>query len=366
MTFHRYEAIVETDKQSKEDVRPGKVKMEKEINVAFIGCGGICGPHLRSMKRIEGVKVKVFCDPDTARARTRAGEYGIGEPETETDYKAVLKREDIDSVHILTPHHMHVPMIREALAAGKHVICEKPLAIVKKDARDLMEETEGMPLGLVFQNRYNPATKEALRIIRSGEMGRIIGMKADVCWNRGKAYYDSDRWRGLWEESGGGSLINQAIHTIDLMHYLGGPFASVKGSITRDINAEFAQVEDNSHAVFKFQNGMIGLIHTSNDFVDDFPTLLFIKMEKGMLELRGNSLWRMDGDRMEVLVKAQAVDNGGKAVYGNSHEAMLRDFYDSMRKKQHFWLDAKEAYPAIWAVLSIYESSLTGRWVDFS
>ncbi|PXX56840.1 putative dehydrogenase [Hungatella effluvii] len=339
--------------------------MEEEVRVALIGCGGICGPHLRAMKKRQEERVTVFCDVDEERARRRSQEYGVGIPDIMTDYRKVLERPDIDAVHILTPHFLHPQMIREALAAGKYVLCEKPMAVTKADARILAETEADARLGFVFQNRYNPATRECVRMVRSGEMGKILGLKADVCWKRDKNYYSDGDWRGTWEMEGGGSLINQAVHTIDLMYCLCGPFSRVKGSISRELNADFIEVEDNSHAVFQFKNGCTGLLHTSNNNVEDYPPTIVITMEKGRLELRGNSLWRTTGDDVEILIKAAPVTNGAKAVYGNSHEALIADFYGCMREQKPFWLNAREAYPSIWAVLSIYESSLSGRWVNY-
>lgn len=341
-------------------------KTSEVTRVAFIGCGGICGPHLRAMKKRTSELVVVFCDPDEARAKDRAAQYGVGEPEIASDYKEVLKRPDIDAVHILTPHHLHVQMIKDALDAGKYVFCEKPMAISKNDARSLYHYPGIERLGFVFQNRYNPSTIECRRLVQSGELGKVLGLKGEVCWNRGKAYYESDDWRGRWATEGGGSLINQAIHTIDLMYYINGPIKQVKGTISRDLNAPFNEVDDNSHAVFKFANGATGLFHASNDYIEDFPPTIVFSMDSGCrLELRGNSLWKTCGDVVEVLVEAAPVDNGGKACYGNSHEIIIDDFYRYLRAGKPFWLDVNESYQSLWAVLSIYESSLTNRWVDY-
>ncbi len=337
--------------------------MGRIIQAGVIGCGGISATHLRALMGIEGVRVAAFCDTARDRAERRAAEYGGGD--VYEDYRDVLARDDIDAVHVLTPHHLHGEMCLAALARGKYTLCEKPMAIRLDEARAMRAADTDHRLGVIFQNRYNASATAAKKLLDSGEMGKIIAARATVAWLRDAAYYAGADWRGKWATEGGGSLINQSIHTVDLLYYLCGPFARVKGKISTDLLQGVIEVEDNCHAVIQFTGGFVGLLHTSNNFgFSDMPEIL-IYCENGLLTLHGETLTLTRDGAVTVLSDARARDNGAKAVYGNSHAIQIAEFYKSIRNKAPIWIDGNEGYPAIWAVLGVYESSRTDQWVEF-
>ncbi|MDR1060689.1 MAG: Gfo/Idh/MocA family oxidoreductase [Clostridiales bacterium] len=335
------------------------------INVAVIGCGGISNVHMRALGSVPYAKVVALCDVQKDRALSHMEKYGCAGAVAYGDYREAIAREDVDLVDIVTPHSAHARMAIDALNAGKYVLCEKPMATRKEDALAMIAADARRRLGIVFQNRYNQSARECKRLIESGALGKVRAVKANVTWHRGEDYYASDAWRGTWSQEGGGTLINQSIHTIDLLYCLCGPFHSIKGAISRDLLADAIEVEDNAHAVIKFESGVVGLLHASNNYGADDPPRITIHCEKGVLELFGDTLWRVDGDDVEVLVRRKPVTTGAKAVYGNSHETLIADFCACARSGGSFWLDGREGYHAIWAVLSIYESSLSNRWVRY-
>lgn len=338
--------------------------MDRTIRTAFIGCGGISATHLRSVQQIPDVKIVAFCDIVPERAERRAQENGGGA--VYTDYRQMLASEELDAVHIQTPHYLHAEMTIAALEAGLYVLCEKPMAIHIEDAQAVLAADKNHKLSMVFQNRYNPATIEAKRILDSGELGAFVTARATVAWSRDAGYYASGDWRGTWAEEGGGTLINQSIHTVDLVYYLCGPFAKIKGSISTDLLQGDIEVEDNSHAVIQFAGGQLGLLHTSNNFgFTELPQIL-IYCEKGLLTLQGDMLTLMQDRKITVLFDQKTADTGGKACYGNSHDIQIAEFYNSIREGTPIWLDGAEGYPAVWAVLGIYESSRTDQWVTFA
>jgi len=339
--------------------------MQDIIRTALIGCGGISTLHMRAIEALEDVEIAYFCDTDIQAAGQRAAQYGQGE--VVEDYRRVLADPTVRAVHIATPHHLHAGMALEALASGRYVLCEKPMAISIADARAMVAADNGKRLGIVFQNRYNDATIAAKKLLDSGELGTIQGIRASVTWERGADYYALAEWRGRWDQEGGGSLINQAIHTVDLMYYLGGPFAKIKGSISTDVLQGIVEVEDNSHATIQYQNGTMGLLHTSNSFgISPSPEVL-IYCEKGLLALQSERLTLMVDDKITLLCDAlKAVDGEGKACYGLSHSILIREFYKSIRADAPLFVDAAQGYPAIWAVLGIYASSREDRWIEFA
>lgn len=337
--------------------------MNRTIKTGFIGCGGIIGSHLQAIRDLTGIAIVAFCDVDRGRAERCAKEYGAGD--VYTDYRAMLSRGDLDAVHIVTPHHLHARMSLDALGAGLFVLCEKPMAITLGDARALIDADCGGKLCVVFQTRLNPATVEAKRLIASGELGAFLTARAMVAWSRDQEYYAAGEWRGRWATAGGGSLINQAIHTIDLMQYLCGPFAAIKGSVSTDLLTGVVEVEDNTHAVIRFAGGQTGLLYTSNNFgITELPQIVMV-FENGTLTLQGTLLTLARGERVSVLYNERMHENGGKPCYGSGHAPLIAKFYDSVRGGAPMEVSGQDGYPALWAVLGIYESSRTGKWVEY-
>lgn len=336
--------------------------MERQLGIGIIGCGNISATHLKVLSTMQDVKLVAMCDSKPERAQAAAARYGAVAVE---DWRALLRRPDVDVVHVLTPHYLHAEMALETLKAGKYVLCEKPMATRVADAKAMIAaDPTGLRMGIIFQNRYNQSAVRAKQMLEDGTLGKIVTSKASVTWFRDAAYY-SDDWHGRWDTEGGGSLINQAIHTVDMMYYLGGPFASIKGSITTDLLQGVIEVEENSHAVIRYKNGTVGLLHTSNSYGFSEVPEVVVACEKGTLCMRGDLLLLRQDDQETVLVEPELLDNGTKAVYGNGHVAQIQDFYRCVRSGTPYWLNASEAFPAIWAVLSIYQSSESGQWVPF-
>lgn len=337
----------------------------KKFRVGLIGCGGISGAHIPVLKAMENVEITAVADIRPERAQAAAEACGA---RVAPSWQDLITYDDIDVVHILTPHYLHAPMAIEALKAGKHVLTEKPMASTLADAKALIaaSEAENAPvLGVIFQNRYNPANIELMRIAHSGECGKLLGMRASVNWHREAPYYTESGWRGAWSTEGGGSLINQSIHTLDLMIQLGGPVARVKGTISTDRLRDAIEVEDNAHAVLDFASGARGLIHVSNNYATDAPVFVECVFE--------NATWQMIGDklfRVENGVPQLQLDGGisatvaAKAYWGAGHPAQIKHYYECLEKGEEFPIDGRSAYPALELVKGIYASSDADDWYD--
>ena len=208
--------------------------------VGIIGCGGIAQVHAWVLQNMKNVGLIAFCDSDESKAKQLAkkvfeesGRIGNRlELFTCSDWREFLTL-DLDVVHVCTPHSLHAPMAIELLRSGKAVFVEKPCAISRKQFDELKKEDERTPgrMGFCFQNRYNETTNLLDQWIEEKQIGKITGGRAFVTWRRDEEYYADSAWKGLLATEGGGALINQSIHTLDLLlRYLGEP-KTVRGSI---------------------------------------------------------------------------------------------------------------------------------------
>lgn len=340
--------------------------MNTPVNVGVIGCGGISAVHLNCLCRMENVRVVAVCDikPERAlKARDYCRETCGWEPDMYEDYMQLIARDDIQSIHICTPHYLHAPMAIAALNAGKHVITEKPMASTIELAHDMIAAADGR-LGVIFQNRYNGSVQELRRQLKSGELGALKTVRASVLWHREAPYYTESGWRGSMETEGGGTLINQSIHTLDLMLYTVGPATRVKGATSIDYLKGVIDVEESVHAVLEYACGARGIINCTNSNCIDAPIELEYILDKGTLLLRGDRLYKFVGDECQVLFTPAKVDLGGKSYWGTGHLAQLTDYYQKMIAGEPFWLDGRQAFPALELVKAIQKSSAEDAWVE--
>lgn len=334
-----------------------------KLQVAILGCGGISAVHIAALMNMEDVQIAAVCDVRPERAQAAAEKTGAT---PYTDWHETVSLPDVDAVHICAPHYLHAPMAIEALRNGKNVLTEKPMATTVEDARRMIaaSEQEGSgTLGVIFQNRYNPAVQKARSIMASGELGAFLGARAEVCWVRERPYYHDSGWRGGKLTEGAGTLINQSIHTLDLLSYLGGPIKRVRGSVFTGLLENDIEVEDNAMAVALYRGGQRAVIHVTNNYVVDAPVEVDLQFEKGALRLFGPKLYKIEAGELTLLEKGDNKKTVGKAYWGTGHAAQIEDYYRSVRKGEKFWLDGREGLSALALVRAIVKSSEERRWV---
>ncbi|MDQ1910352.1 Gfo/Idh/MocA family oxidoreductase [Paenibacillus sp. GD4] len=332
----------------------------KKLGIAIIGCGAISGVHLKAVSGSKLGELKAVVDTNLELAQRAAEEYGC---DYYSDYHEMLKREDVDIVHICTAHFQHSPMAVDVLKAGKHVLTEKPMAENDAAARRMLEAAELYPnvqLGVIFQNRYNPSARKMKDYVDSGELGRLLGMKGLVAWSRTAAYYQSE-WKGKWETEGGGALINQSIHTLDLLQWLGGDIEYVKGSISNDSLEGVIEVEDSAHAYIAFKNGAKAVFYATNAYIKNSPVEIEVVFERGTLYQRGDYLYLEQDGKQTQLCEPVVNDLGVKSYWGVSHKVQIEDFYEHIAEGRKFWLDGPEGYKGFRLVMDIYDSSRSGQ-----
>lgn len=325
--------------------------------VGIIGCGGIAQVHGWVLQGMENVELVAVCDVEKDRAGALSERYGGGAAHVYTDWHELCES-DVDVVHICTPHFLHAPMAVELLRHGKAVFMEKPCAISREQFEGLKQEDALHPgkLGFCFQNRYNETTQAVDRMIAEGKIGRVIGGRAFVTWRRDKGYYEGSPWKGTLSMEGGGALINQSIHTLDLLlRYLEMP-EQVEATCANHHLKGTIEVEDTVEAWMVFEDGKRACFYASNGYAADAPVLLELQGEKGRITVNGSevTLWTTDDGASHF---SYETENGiGKGYWGCGHQACIRDFYRCLEQGNAFQGGIKGVKNTFETMMCIYEA----------
>jgi predicted dehydrogenase len=313
-----------------------------------IGHGDVSVVHLAAIGTLAGVELAGVCDTDPARA---TGGW--------TDHRAMLDALRPDVVHICTPHDRHVPVAIDALDRGVHVLLEKPVAHTVEEAERLIAAAKDHPdvrIGVCLQNRYNLAARAAREVLASGAAGAVLGGSATVLWHREPAYYRARPWRGQRARSGGGVLINQAIHTLDLMEWLLGDVVGVRGHTGRYGFGDEIDVEDTAHVLLDHAGGARSVVFATVTNVVDAPVTIEITAERASLLIRGDLTVTWADGRTEVVAERRAGPDG-RSYWGASHEQLIADFYQTLHGPEPFWIGAEEGARSLRLVHQIYQHS---------
>lgn len=324
--------------------------------VGIIGCGNIANVHGWVLQKMEHVSIAVACDVQEEKARCLAQQYGSEDTIVCTDWHKLCEME-VDVVHICTPHFLHAPMAVELLRSGKAVFMEKPCAISRQQFEELKQvEAEHIgKLGFCFQNRYNETTRLVDRLIAQGKIGNITGARAFVTWCRDEVYYIGSDWKGTLATEGGGSLINQAIHTLDLLlRYLGEPL-QVEATVSNHHLKGMIEVEDTVEAWMAFENGKRGCFYSSNGYVTDASVLLEIHGESGSIRINGSEVTLRIDDLEPKYFMCERNRGIGKGYWGCGHEACIKDFYQCLEHGTVFQGDIKGVENTFETMMRIYE-----------
>jgi len=287
-----------------------------------------------------------------------------------TDYKKMLKEAPIDAVIISTPHYQHHPMALEAMENDKHVLVDKPMAINLKEADEMIRKARerNLKLGVNLQSRFDPTIRKVKDSVESGVFGRLIFGEAIVEWFRTQEYYDESPWRGRWATEGGGALINQAIHTIDLLVWIMGQPEYLWAQM--DTFTHKIEVEDLAAAVIRFKNGAIGVIQGSTAIYPGLPTRLEIHGTKGTAIIEGEILrrWSVIGEEEIVL---EGTKEGLKSwarpdlVPATNHASLLRDFAKAIIENREPVVNGVEGRRVLEVIVAVYESARSNNVVRF-
>ncbi len=333
-----------------------------KVRVALVGCGRVSVVHADALAKIEEAELALAVDIRPERAKEYAGQYGC---RWSDDFEAALG-EGIDAVQICTPHYLHAPMAIAAAKAGKHILTEKPMAIKVEDAYAMIRAAEenGVTLGVIFQTRCNEASLAVKAAVDSGRLGRVLGARAILTWSRDEEYYRESDWKGTWDKEGGGVLIDQAIHTIDLLQWVLGPVSNLEARCDTRVHATLA-VEDVAEVYFHFQSGARACLYANNFYTYDADVILEFHGEKGVAQIVKDVAHIRTGN--ETLVVEPTTDDLtlGKNYWGLKHRAQIQNFYRSILAGERPFVDGCEGVRALEIVQAIYESARTREPVSF-
>ncbi len=331
------------------------------MNICLVGCGGISKCHLAAIDsmKTDGANLIAVCDIIPERAERAAREFGC---KAYTDYDEMINCEAADVIHICTPHCLHVDMAVKALGKNINVVLEKPCATSVEGVKQLEEAAvkSSAQIAVCFQNRYNPSTVFLKELIDSGVYGEICSARAFLTWKRDADYYNADEWRGTKDKECGGVLINQAIHTHDLMMYLlGKETFSIDASVSNFHLKNEIEVEDSANVFFKFTDGTRAVYYaTTAAGVNSNPLIDFNYPDKVTLRLEGDNVFLIKNGVLEHLFSEnQQKKSTGKKEWGSGHSGLIADFYDCVKTGRHFAIDIKQAKRAVIELIAAYESS---------
>ena len=345
----------------------------KTHSLGIIGTGLIAGFHARAIQDLPDARVHGFCSVSSGRAAELATEYDC---KVYPDYQAMLADPDIDVVTIATASGFHLEPAVAAAQAGKHVICEKPLevSLERIDAMIAAHEKAGTRLGGIFQNRFTDAMPPLRQAIEQGRFGDLSYAGAYVPWWRPDDYYDGS-WHGTWKLDGGGALINQSIHAIDMLCDLMGPVESVS-AYTAAIAHPQIETEDTGVAVLRFANGAVGVIYGTTASWPGQLKRVEITGSKGTVIYLEDSftMWQFAEERdedAEIRRKFGGTDSlGGSsdpgAIKHDNHTRNFAAFLKALDTGEKLALDGTEARKSVALVLAIYQSSRENRPITLS
>ncbi|RFA32972.1 oxidoreductase [Virgibacillus dokdonensis] len=341
----------------------------KHLRVGIIGCGNIFPMHAQSVLGRDDAKIVAVCDIKEDKVEAKAAKHDCA---AYANYLEMFQLEDLDVIHICLPHHLHAPVAIEAAKRKIHILTEKPMSISYADAVAMVEAAEdnNVTLGVIFQNRYNPGSRLIKEMLMNGELGAIKSGKLSVTWDRSDAYYQNSDWKGTWEMEGGGVIIDQAIHTMDLMRwFVNSEIKYVDANISNRAH-EIIEVEDAAEGVIAYQNGVVTAFHAINYYSYDAPVEIELHCENGFAKMIADKANVQLNDGREFIADHNPLetfhyDSGAKGYWGVSHVKQINNFYDSIRDDQTPDITGKEALKTQKMIAAIYESGKKKERVVF-
>ena len=341
-------------------------KTQKTYGFAIVGCGLIADFHAKAIAETPNARLVMTTSRREENARRVAEPYGA---QWTTDWRAVLRSPDVDVVNICTPSGTHMPYAVASAKAGKHVVVEKPLEITlaRCDRIVAAADEAGVKLVTIFPSRFGQAAQVIKQAVDAGRFGQMVLADAYVKWWRDQAYYGPGRWQGTRKLDGGGALMNQSIHTIDLLRWFVGPVKSVTGFVGK-LGHTGIEVEDAAVAALEFANGAFGTIEGTTAAYKGYPRRIELSGTTGSVFLEGSdiTLWKFAQERPEdrgirrTFGKSEAGAGGASdpaAISHVGHQRQLEDLVHALKTGGEVLCDGREGRLAVEIILAIYRSS---------
>ena len=314
--------------------------------------------HAVPVSRDPHAVLTAVCDMKPERAGAAAERFGC---RAYTDFEVMLEQEKPDVVHICTPHYLHAPLACLAMEHGCHVLTEKPMAIALADARRMLDTAAatGRTLGVIFQNRYNAGSQLIRRCLDNGDLGEVRAARVLLTWDRSPEYYSQSDWKGTWDKEGGGVIIDQAIHTLDLMRwFIGRPVTGVQASLANRTHPDIP-VEDTAEGRVEFEGGAYGAFYVMNHYCTDEPVRLELACTRGKAVMEGPKARVELNNGLTCLADndpAQMFEYGDvKQYWGTSHVKQIGNFYQSLLGLAPMYVTAENAFVTQEMICALYE-----------
>ena len=343
-------------------------------NFAIVGAGMIASFHLKALSEIPDTRVVAVVDSVPA-ALERFKEKNNIQVDTYTSLEPALARKDVDIVIVSTPSGAHMEPAVAAAEAGKHVVVEKPLEVTLERCDRVINacDKNKVKLCTIFPSRFADSNRTLKAAVDAGRFGRLTLGETTCKWWRTQQYYDQGGWRGTKKLDGGGAMMNQAIHNVDLLLWMMGRVKQVTGFI--DLLAhERIEVEDTAVACLRFESGALGVIQATTSVYPGYPKTIAIHGDKGSAVIEQEDVLRWDftpespedqkvKERFAQKVGASGGSSDPSAISHVGHTRQLSDFLESIKTGKPALVDGREGRRAVEAILAVYESAATGRVV---
>ena len=342
---------------------------DNKICFGIIGCGLIANWHANAINAIEGAELIGVVDSYKQGAIDFADKYKVKVFET---LENMFSDKDIDVVCICTPSGLHAPQAIMAAKAGKHVIVEKPMALNVEQADEVIKtcEDNGVKMAVISQLRFADTVVKVKNAIDSGLLGRIVAGDVYMKYYRSQEYYNKGGWRGTWKMDGGGALMNQGIHGVDLLRYIMGPVKTVS-AFTRTL-ARKIEVEDTASAIVEFASGALGVIQATTSVSPGYPRRIEISGDKGTIVLEEGVIARWDiegqGKPEDVVIgKAASGSASNPADFDyEGHILQINDMIEAIKTDRNPMVTHYDGRKPVQIITSIYESSRNGKPVELA
>jgi UDP-N-acetyl-2-amino-2-deoxyglucuronate dehydrogenase len=345
------------------------------LGFAVIGCGMIARFHVRALAEIPGTRIAALVSRTPANAEALLKETNTPPCPVFGTVEEALKAPSVDAVVITTPSGAHAEPAELAAAAGKHVVVEKPLEITGERCERIIAacDKHGVKLCTIFPSRFGDAIMALNAAVEAGRFGRLTLGETTCKWWRSQAYYDDGGWKGTQALDGGGALMNQAIHNVDLLLWMMGDVAAVSG-FTATLAHERIEVEDTAVAVLRFKSGALGVIQATTSVHPGYPKTIAVHGDKGSVVIEQDDVVKWDftpetaddkatRERFAAKVGASGGAADPKAISHEGHRRQLADFIQAIRTNGTPKVDGREGKKAVDVIRAIYESQQTGRVV---
>jgi UDP-N-acetyl-2-amino-2-deoxyglucuronate dehydrogenase len=335
------------------------------MKVGLLGGGNISDTHARAARAIPGVEIAAIYGANREKADRLAQAYG---GTVYDDIERFLDHRPLDIVAIGSPSGLHADQAIAAIRRGIHVLSEKPLDVTTAKVDAVIEAADrgGVKVGVFFQDRLKPDIAAMKSMIVSGQLGKPLFAAGHVRWYRPPEYYTTSRWRGTRALDGGGALMNQAIHTVDVLQWLFGPVARVGGRTATLLHS--IQTEDTAAAVLEFESGALGIIEATTSSYPGYARRVDVSGSEGTLILEGDKLVATDlrakGTQASTVPAEPPPENAASATVSDSvpHQRIFEDFIRAIRENAVPVCDAREARPSVAIIEAIYRSAESGTF----